>query len=63
VTGLVVDGKAKIYKTMRRDTTSFTVVADRAEEDGIADGLADVVRAQDPYWTVTVDDGQERPIH
>ena len=34
MTGLVVDGKAKIYKNMRRDTTSFTVVADRAEEDG-----------------------------
>jgi hypothetical protein len=63
VTGLVVDGKAKIYKNVRQDTTSYAVVADRAEEDGIVDGLVDVVRAQDPYWTVTVDDGQGRPMH
>jgi hypothetical protein len=63
VTGLVVRGQAKIYKNVRRDTTRYVVVANDAEEDGIVDGLVDVARAQDPDWSVTVDDGEGRPIH
>jgi hypothetical protein len=57
VTGLVLRGQAdKISKSVSGDTTRYTVVANAADEDGIIDGLMDVVRSQDPSWSVTVDD-------
>jgi hypothetical protein len=45
-----------------RDTTRYAVIANEADEDGIIDGLADVARAQDPSWTVTVHDGEGNRI-
>jgi hypothetical protein len=62
--GLLNRGRAmKVYRKVGWDTTRYVVVAQEADEDGIIDGLADVVRAQDPSWTVTVNDGEGHPIH
>jgi hypothetical protein len=60
---LLDDGKIKdLKKTLGRDTTVYTVVADDVEEDEIVGGLAEVVRAQNPSWTVTVLDQEGRTL-
>jgi hypothetical protein len=64
VTGLITGGRAKtVSKDVRKEITWYTVVADPALEDGIIDGLVDVVRAQDPSWGVRVEDGEGNPVN
>ncbi len=55
---LVDQGRIKdVDRAVGRDSTRYTVVAEEAEEDLIIGGVADVARAQDPGWSVSVLDG------